>query len=85
MRERVSESCRPYSSAEAMHAARMRAKGKKKNQVTLPEVVSPICPQSPLGNVVLLFRTAARNWSINTLTPNALHDVMMLNTSNQKS
>ena len=30
MRERVSESCRPYSSAEAMFALGTRAKGKKK-------------------------------------------------------
>ena len=30
MRERVSESHRPYSSAEAMRAVRTRAEGKKK-------------------------------------------------------
>ena len=85
MRERVSESCRPYSSAQATHAVGMRAKGRKKNQVTLPEVISSLCPQSPLGYVVfLLFWTGAQNWSINTLTPSALHDVIMCNTSNQK-
>jgi len=39
---------------------------------------------SLLGNVVLLFRRGAWNWSINSLTPSALHDVMMWNTSNQK-
>ena len=44
MRERVSESCRPYSSAEMMRAVRMRAVGRKKkgHQVTLPEVISPL-------------------------------------------
>ena len=42
--------------------------------------------QSPLGYVVLLlFWTGARNWSINSLTASALHDVMMWNTNNQKS
>ena len=42
--------------------------------------------KAPLGNVVLLlFRTGAQNWSINTLISSALHDVMMWNTSNQKS
>jgi len=40
---------------------------------------------SLLGNVVLLFWTGTRNWSINSLTPSALHDVMMWNTNNQKS
>jgi len=29
MRERVSESCRPYSSAEVMHVVGMRAKGRR--------------------------------------------------------
>ena len=41
---------------------------------------------SLLGNVVLLlYWTGARNWSINSLNPSALRDVMMWNTSNQKS
>ena len=42
MRERVSESCRPYSSAETMCVVGMRAKGRKGHQVTLPEVASPL-------------------------------------------
>ena len=38
--------------------------------------------QSPLGYVVLiLFREpGTRNWSINSLTPSALHNVMIWNT-----
>ena len=40
---------------------------------------------SSLGDVVLLFRTGASNRSINSLTPSALHDVLMWNTDNQKS
>ena len=41
--------------------------------------------QSPLGYVLLLlFQTGARNWSINSLTPSALHDVLMWNTDKQK-
>ena len=42
MRERVSESYRPYSSAEAMHAVGTRAEGKKGHQVTFPGVISPL-------------------------------------------
>jgi len=43
MRERVSESCRPYSSAEAMHVVGMRAEGRRRgHQVTLPEAISPL-------------------------------------------
>jgi len=35
--------------------------------------------------VLLLFWTGTQNWSINTWTPSALHDVMTWNTDNQKS
>jgi len=35
--------------------------------------------------VVLLFQTGAQNWSINSLLPSALQDVMMWNANNQKS
>jgi len=42
MRERVSERCRPYSSAETTCVGGMRAKGRKGHQVTLPEVASPL-------------------------------------------
>jgi len=38
---------------------------------------------SLLENVVVLFWTGAWNWSINSLTPSALHDVMMWKTSNK--
>jgi len=42
MREKVSESCRLYSSAEAMCVVRMRTKGRRGHQVTFPEVISPL-------------------------------------------
>ena len=42
MRERVSESHRPYSSAEATRVVRMRAERRKRQQMTFPEVVSPL-------------------------------------------
>ena len=42
MRERISESYRPYSSAEAMRVAGTRAKGRKGHQLTLPEVISSL-------------------------------------------
>ena len=42
LRERVAESCRSYSSAEAMRAVGMRAEKKREHQVTLPEVISPL-------------------------------------------
>jgi len=42
--------------------------------------------QSLLEDVAaLLFQTGAWNWSINSLTPSALHDVMMWNADNKKS
>lgn len=43
--------------------------------------------QGPLRYVVLLvfWEPGTRNWSVNSLTPNALHDVMMWSTDNQKS
>jgi len=46
MRERISESYRPYSSAEAMCEVRTsnseESRRKKRHQVTLPEVISPL-------------------------------------------
>jgi len=42
MREKVSESCRPYSSAEEMRVVGTRAKGRKRYHVTLPEVISSL-------------------------------------------
>ena len=42
MRERAYESHRPYSSAEAMRAVGTRAEGRRRDQVTLPEVLSPL-------------------------------------------
>ena len=52
----------------------------------LPGVLSCLQMQSPLGLVVLIFwEPGTRNWSINSLTPNALHDVMMWSTSDEKS
>ena len=40
---------------------------------------------SPLGDVVLPFWTGTWNWSINSRTPSALHDVTVWHIHNQKS
>ena len=42
MTEGVSESCRPYSSAEEMRAVGARVGGRKGHQVTLPDFISPV-------------------------------------------
>ena len=46
MRERISESYRPYSSAEVMCVVgtsnREESRGKKEHQVTLPGFISPL-------------------------------------------
>ena len=43
MRERISESYRPYSSAEAIRAVGTRAERRREeHQVTLSEVISPL-------------------------------------------
>ena len=80
MRDRVSESCRPYNSARAMHVVRMskseERQGKKGHQVTLPEVISYLGPQSHLGCVVLLlFRQVPRTGALTLELP--MHYMML--------
>ena len=90
MRESVQKVERPHHNAEVRHAvgssSREERQRKREGLMTLPVVISPLRMQSSLGYVLLLlFRTGAQNWSINSLTSSALHDVMMWNTDNQKS
>jgi len=75
----------PYTNAEARRGWDEQ-KGGEPGLMTLPGALSPLWTQSLPGYVVLLlFQTGARNWSINSLTPSALHDVIMWNTDKQKS
>ena len=82
---------RPYSRDEGKMVRAFtadRSSKKREDHVTCREFDLSLWTQSPLGYVVHFWEpgtwkiSSPQNWSINSLTPSTLHEVMMWNTKN---